>query len=105
MRDIYINLHEDALFLWAAKEKQEYDRQLRNGQVPTRPLVPVKSAQIQFDKTGYWPQFDSFVQGFGDTLDSLELFGKCDYSIPIGEPVVCDRQWNLPRLELGNDDV
>lgn len=101
LKYICIDLHEDDLFLWAAKEKQEYDRQLSNGQVPSRPLVPVDSACLQFGKTDYGPQIDSFVQGFGDTLNSLDFYGQFlinDHGVPIGEPVVCGRQWNLPTL-------
>ncbi|KAK3824168.1 MAG: hypothetical protein JOS17DRAFT_833691 [Linnemannia elongata] len=101
LRHICIDLHEDDLFQWATKEKQEYDRQVSNGQVPTRPLVPVESACLQFGKAGYGPQIDSFVQGFGDTLNSLDVYGRFlikDDGVPIGEPVVCGRQWNLPAL-------
>ncbi|KAF9148698.1 hypothetical protein BG015_009552 [Linnemannia schmuckeri] len=101
LKFISIDLHEDDLFLWAAKEKREFDRQLSNGQVPTRPLVPVQSARLQFGKTGVGTQIDSFVQGFSATLNSLDVRGQYlvnNYDDSIDEPVVCGLQWSLPRL-------
>ncbi|KAG0295201.1 hypothetical protein BGZ96_012303 [Linnemannia gamsii] len=95
-----IERQKDDLSRWAVKEKQEYDRQLNNGQVPTKPLVPLKSARLQFCTTGYGPQINSF-QRFGDTL-ALDCYGQFptnNYDDRIDEPVVCGWQWSLPRLD------
>ncbi|KAG0205790.1 hypothetical protein BGX33_007749 [Mortierella sp. NVP41] len=102
LKSIDIQLLDDDLFRWAVQEKREFDRQRSRGEDPTKPLVPVESARIQFVRPGYGPQFDSIVQGFGDSLKTLHLNGQFvvdPFHEPVQQTAVFGRQWNLAKLK------
>ncbi|KAF9902135.1 hypothetical protein EC991_005248 [Linnemannia zychae] len=101
----YLNLDhlgdDKDLFQWAIEEKEEYDRQLNSNQTPTRVLIPIESAQLEFCVPRFGPQIDSFIQAFGSSLSSLtinEQYVNQTFEDIVGEPVVCGRQWNLPKM-------
>ncbi|KAF9136059.1 hypothetical protein BGW39_008022 [Mortierella sp. 14UC] len=102
LRHINLDLQGDDLFLWAVEERQEHDRQRNNGQSPTKALVPIESARFQYDVPRYGPQIESFIQAFGSSLHSFAVNGQFvdqTFHEPVEEPVVCGRQWSLPKLD------
>ncbi|KAG0272296.1 hypothetical protein BGZ95_011962 [Linnemannia exigua] len=92
----------DDLFLWAVKEKQEYDHQRDSRQIPANALVLIESARFQYDEPHYGSQIGSFIQAFGSNLGSSTIKRQFVFNTledPVEEPVVCGRQWSLPKLD------
>jgi len=76
LKRIFLDLYDDDIFRWAAEEKKQYDLLSSRGETPSKRLVPVEFAELRFRTPGFGSQIDSFMQGFGDTLQMLNVRGR-----------------------------